>query len=228
MSPTTTEPTVVLGVNGFAGAGKDTFADILVEKYGFVKMAFADPMREIAMAIDPIVHLGVVWADSGGDEFLGERTELADGFGLRTVRYSDALEEVGYNEAKFKYPEIRNFLQRLGTEAGRNILGEDFWADLAMKRSSGYGRVVLADCRFQNEAHAIRRRAGHVIRIERPGVEAANDHPSEHDLDGFPFSEVVHNNGTIEDLEWCVDKIIETRFNWVLRNPQGDGFAFPA
>jgi dephospho-CoA kinase len=35
-------------INARGGAGKDTFADYLVEKYGFTKIAFADPIYEIA------------------------------------------------------------------------------------------------------------------------------------------------------------------------------------
>lgn len=35
-------------INARAGGGKDTFADYLVLKYGFTKIAFADPIYEIA------------------------------------------------------------------------------------------------------------------------------------------------------------------------------------
>jgi hypothetical protein len=38
----------VLGICGHAGAGKDMVADYLVKELGFVRMALADPLKEIA------------------------------------------------------------------------------------------------------------------------------------------------------------------------------------
>lgn len=39
---------IILGLAGYAGAGKDTVADILVRKYGFHRVAFADSLKAIA------------------------------------------------------------------------------------------------------------------------------------------------------------------------------------
>ena len=38
----------VLGICGHAGAGKDMVADYLVKEFGFTRMAFADPIKEMA------------------------------------------------------------------------------------------------------------------------------------------------------------------------------------
>ena len=38
---------IIVGVSGFAGSGKDTVADILVEEFGFVKVALADPLKRV-------------------------------------------------------------------------------------------------------------------------------------------------------------------------------------
>jgi len=37
----------IIGISGRAHAGKDTVADMLVEKYGFIKIAFADSLKEM-------------------------------------------------------------------------------------------------------------------------------------------------------------------------------------
>jgi hypothetical protein len=37
----------VVGITGFKRHGKDTTGDYLCEKYGFTKLAFADPLKEI-------------------------------------------------------------------------------------------------------------------------------------------------------------------------------------
>jgi hypothetical protein len=39
----------IIGVAGRAGVGKDSAADVLVKHHGFVKVAFADPLKRVAM-----------------------------------------------------------------------------------------------------------------------------------------------------------------------------------
>jgi len=188
-------PEALIGIAGYAGAGKDTLADLLVENFGFVKMAFADPMREMTEAIDPVVG----WTDDG------------------PIRYSDALEFHGYTEAKVMYPEIRQFLQRLGTEGGRDVLGDSIWADTGLRRAEAHKRVVFADMRFRNEAQAIKAAGGKTIRIERPGVKAVNDHPSEHDLAKWDFDLYVNNNGPVNQMIPRMEHFFARAFPKVLR-----------
>lgn len=38
---------IIVGIGGKAHSGKDTVADILVRDYGFIKMAFADRLKEL-------------------------------------------------------------------------------------------------------------------------------------------------------------------------------------
>jgi hypothetical protein len=42
---------MLVGVAGLAGSGKDTVADILVSKYGFCRVSFADPLKRYAMEV---------------------------------------------------------------------------------------------------------------------------------------------------------------------------------
>jgi len=37
---------MIIGVVGFIGSGKGTAADVLVEKHGFVKLTFADAVKD--------------------------------------------------------------------------------------------------------------------------------------------------------------------------------------
>lgn len=41
----------IIGITGNMGVGKDTMADYVVAKYGFVKISMADPMKRIAKEI---------------------------------------------------------------------------------------------------------------------------------------------------------------------------------
>lgn len=175
----------IIGISGFARAGKDSFGDALVKHYEFEKVSFATPMKRMAEAIDPILGTRTSW----GCEV--------------TYRLSDLLQEGGWEQAKAD-PEVREFLQRLGTEAGREIFGEDFWVDHALRaydESRGLTRVVVCDVRFRNEVDAIRQRGGEVLRIRRPGFDAPNGHRSEQELADFRHDLYINNDGTLADLE---------------------------
>ena len=176
----------IIGFSGWAGAGKDTAALALLSR-GYRKLSFADPLRELAALCDPVV-----------------------GWETGPITYMAAVEAIGYDEAKFKYPELRQFLQRLGNGA-RTTFGDDFWINKALGSIAPDESVVMTDVRYKNEAAAIKRVGGLVVRIERPGVEAANDHISEHDLDDWDFDAVFVNEGAYADLWAQVEQLVASR-----------------
>lgn len=47
---------MILGIAGRKGSGKDTVGDYLVARHGFVRVAFADPVKRVARDLWP--HLG--------------------------------------------------------------------------------------------------------------------------------------------------------------------------
>lgn len=46
--------THVIALTGYAGVGKDTWADQLVERHGYTKLAFADKLKDLLLAADPV------------------------------------------------------------------------------------------------------------------------------------------------------------------------------
>lgn len=182
---------MIIGLSGYGRAGKDSVADVLVERHRFQRVAFADKLRECAEALNPIVDV----------EFDADESKIP-------VRYLDAKERHGYNAAKEIYPEFRGTLQRLGTEVGRNILGGDIWVDATMNALDVERDYVITDCRFPNEAQAINRAGGLVVRVQRPGNGPANEHPSETALDDYQFDGVINNDGTLEDLATRVEDFL--------------------
>ena len=46
---------MIIGVSGFAQAGKDTVGDCLVKHFGFTRLALADPVRDLVYAVNPAV-----------------------------------------------------------------------------------------------------------------------------------------------------------------------------
>lgn len=176
---------MIISLSGYATSGKDTVADILVEHRGFVKYAWADTLRLAAAALDPIVWVGM------------------DG---EYLRYNQAIESLGYNEAKASYREVRQILQRIGTEVGRDLIDENVWVHATLRRIGREqpvgGNVVIADTRFPNEADAVRSLGAdnRVVRVARTHVGPQSDHPSEISLDDYDFDFEILNSSDIDDL----------------------------
>lgn len=165
----------LIGLSGRAGAGKDLLASHLAP-FGYVRVAFADPLREMALAIDPLI-----------------------GDGLHLASYLDL---VSWDAAK-KDPEVRRFLQRLGTEGVRAFFGADTWVRLAEERIAGLGDVpvVVTDVRYPNEVDMVRRLGGLWCHVHRPDAAAVPGHASEEALDMAEADVVIHNTAGPERLE---------------------------
>ncbi len=94
----------------------------------------------------------------------------------------------------------RQALQTLGTEWGRNLIGEDLWlrAWAHTMPATPSGRIVCDDVRFPNEHLAIKALGGLLIRVSRPGYEHSGSHQSEkHELE---CDHVVFNYGGLDSL----------------------------
>lgn len=205
----------LIGLVGKKRAGKDTFAERLIAEHGFVKVSFSAPVKEAALAVDPII------ADRR--EFDG----MLPGPDYKLVRLSEVVQEFGWEEAK-TYSEVRRFLQRLGTDAIR-ALDPDFWVRAGMLRAqrlrsdllrfddgldnppTGYERqaspVVITDVRFANEARAITDAGGILVRVERPDADDGDTHASEVELDTYPVDKLVYNGGTVQQLHNEADAV---------------------
>lgn len=179
------EKELLIGLTGFAQSGKNTLAQLFVDNLGFGQGGFADALRGILYALNPRLP----------DPNWGE---VGDNFGANgVVRVQDYVDRFGWEESK-KVPEVRQLLQRLGTEGGRQNLGESVWVDGLLNRA-GSARMIVSDVRFENEVAAIKERGGWVIRITRPGKGAINGHISETASLGLEDFEIV-NDSTPENM----------------------------
>lgn len=167
---------MIIGLSGYARSGKDTVAGMLMGIHGYEHAAFADQIRNLLFAMDPLImHEG------------------------KDFRLQDIVESKGWEDAKTQHPEVRRLLQDLGVGA-RNLFGDDFWIYQVLRDLHPSDKIVISDVRFKNEAECISARGGQVWRINRIGVEATNQHISEHDLDGWTFDGVITNNSDMPNL----------------------------
>lgn len=111
-----------------------------------------------------------------------------------------------------KTREVRQQLQRYGTEEGRDKYGKDIWIrsmglwmDIFKNRTPNKNNVfIITDVRFKNEADWIKQQKGILIRvnadkrndrrIQEEGSQDNKNHSSETDLDDYPFEHVVNND----------------------------------
>jgi hypothetical protein len=198
---------MLIAFGGEAGAGKDTAASFLVEKQGFERLSFADPVRASLLAVNPYIPITGAVLDPSGQPI------------TRFRRLRQIVEDVGWDVAK-KNPEVRALLQRTGTEMGRDILtpglglDRSMWVAIAEHQvaSSKRTNFVISDCRFKDEEEWIHSHAGITVRITRPGFGPINEHVSDNLLDQLRWNAVIGNDGSIEQLQGRVLSLVNAYF----------------
>lgn len=186
-------PFTLVGLMGYAQSGKDTVASILVKQANFRQVSFAAPLRDMLYALNPMVD--------AGHQTWGVKA-LVDTHGWEQAKAWSEHTDFG----------TRQLLQRLGTEAGRNVLGENIWVDTAMRGLEPGRRYVFSDVRFPNEAQAIKDAGGRIARVWRTGYGPINAHPSETALDSWLPDVTLINDGTPDDLIVPVRQLLDPAF----------------
>lgn len=166
---------MIIGLTGYARSGKDSVADLLVEK-GFIKVAFADLIRESLLILNPYVG---------------------------SFRLKEYVVLHGWDKAKTAIPEIRRLLQVFGTEIARDLYGESFWLDQLKNRfdiDNPDKNWVISDVRYDNEAEMIRKN-GQVWNVIRPGIGPVNNHSSDQGISSNLIDRIILNSAGTKFLE---------------------------
>lgn len=218
---------IIIGVAGFARSGKDTFGDHLEANYGFKKVSFATPIKNVCRDI----------YDFSEEQLYGKLKEVPDeryAFSETCVICGEAMDWVQEHETficsspgfcEWSYPHShitpRLAMQTLGTEWGRRLHSETWTTALFnMVAGSDHDRWVVCDVRFRNELHAIQDRRGLVVRLLRG--EARHAHQSEQELtemESHEFDHEIHNTGTLEDYRRMIDEFVRSRPEIPLPSP---------
>lgn len=213
---------MIIGINGKIGSGKDTVGKIiqylqchntgeitiedvmsnpehewwLEEQSKFEIKKFAGKLKEVASLLT-----GIDIEDFEDQEF--KKTNLSDEW--------SSLQQSGRNKV-WAHITVREFLQKLGTEAMREGLHTNVWvnalfADYKPPKMSEYNpsNWIITDMRFPNEMEAVVEKGGITIRVVRSGTTVGT-HASEIALDGHTMHYEIINDGTIEDL---IEKVRE-------------------
>ena len=199
---------VVIGLCGFAGAGKDTVADYLVQRHGFMRVAFADPLKDVVCAI------------------FGWDRSVMNGYTEDDRAFREAKDE-WWSDQLGKRITPRNMMQLWGTEVGRKMFHPKLWI-FSMQRKIEtlveQGKdIVVSDCRFVEECELIKKLGGTLVRIHRSYPEwygvayhephlmsslYPSVHVSEYETLKVEVDHVIRNEGSKESLHYAVESII--------------------
>jgi len=179
---------LLLGIGGYAGAGKDAVADIIEDSNMWYRTFMSKPLLQAMTVLNPYVK---------------------DNYSHSYIRFVDLVNLKGYTEAK-KNEEVRRLLQIFGTEVGRELIDPDIWTKQIHKEvksilDTGIS-VVVTGIRFPNEMRYINNAGGVTLWIERPGYGPVNSHSSDNTLSVDDFDYIIYNDGTLEELK---QKVLE-------------------
>lgn len=232
---------MIIGINGYAGSGKDTVGKLIqllncsnlgkdvyiqevLDKYednqwwveeqsGWEIKKWAGKLKTIASLLT-----GIPVQRFEDQEF--KKTNLGKHWSTWEPYESNAP-WIAQGEKTEIRMTVRDFLQKLGTDACRNGLHENTWVNALMAdyipvthsdRDPGgfvFPNWIITDTRFPNEAQAIKNAGGIIIRVDRPGVKAINAHPSETGLDEWNFDHKIWNGSDIVSLMFTVHSILK-------------------
>ena len=238
----------IIGISGRIGVGKDVTGRIIqyltseykdkyeysdwidrVENYGSKTYSpweikkFAGKLKQIASLLT-----GIPVEDFEDQEFkksyLGAEWGTVESNPLNSI---PVFENIEFNHLI----SVREFLQKLGTEAMRDGLHENTWVNalFADYNATGYNYTgcenkviqgeweypnwIITDMRFPNEMDAVKERKGITIRVVRPVEKSkttARLHPSETSLDKAKFDYEIINDAGILELIKKVRQILIT------------------
>lgn len=205
---------MIIGIHGVAQSGKDTVFEYLKARHNFKRFAFADKVRESALAIDPLVVINMKSLYLTAVNLINYQNQFFDiSNDYAYIRLQTLVGIMGWDEAK-KLPEVRRLLQVIGTDAGRNIHGKDCWlkffdTDPTIDLESD--DYCVTDIRFDDEAEKLKGCdvVTPVVIIHLIRGEAVNDHVSESGISSHLIDVPVENNGTLNELYWKIEHILD-------------------
>jgi len=188
---------MLIGIVGLMGSGKDTVANRLVEKHGYIRDSFAKSLKDAVASM------------------FNWNREMLEGNTSESREWREQPDKF-WSEKFNKLVTPRTILQQFGTEVMRGQMYDGIWVDSCIGRYKGKN-TVISDTRFINEIKTIKEYGGKIICVTRGGLPTQEDmkkrgaHQSEWDWLDSTFDYMIDNNGTKEELFAKVDLIISNK-----------------
>jgi hypothetical protein len=225
----------LIGLSGFKTSGKDaTYHAIQATLPGknVQRVAFADKLKIAAARAIGLVDKAATEQWEHDESMIYAMDQCKEGWTFAV--YDPAGNELNVFSG-------REYLQWFGTEAGREVFGQEFWVDLVLPipdeisrgplrsleheakafernvtraledKYPGADVLVVTDARFPNEATRIKELGGEMWEIVRPGLQG-DGHASEISLPDALVDYTIVNDGTLDDL---AEKVKDTLYSRV-------------
>ncbi len=177
---------MLIGITGQKFSGKSTVAKMLSKMLNYRVVSFADKLKDVTCVLSGCT-----------------REQLEDYDFKESVLVPNHLKPY-CGDAEF--PTYRAFLQHFGGEVMRGV-NDNIWIDCTLNNCGE--NAIIADCRFPNEAKAIKEQGGIIIRVEREGLQSSDTHSSETAMREIVPDIIVENNKGLDNLRGALGTLVE-------------------
>ena len=208
---------MIIGICGLIGSGKGTVADYLVDNHNFIKLSFADRLKD------------------GVSTLFGWDRALLEGDTVESRDFREQVDEYWSTETGREITP-RTVLQLYGTECLRRGFFDGIWVSLVKQQilENPDKNFVIPDCRFFNELEMVKGLKGftwEVWRSDKPvywedagklnketstppednliAKKYPDVHRSEWRWAGWDFDFSITNKDTVETLYWSIDRVLD-------------------
>lgn len=199
----------IIMISGWKRSGKDTSADYLVEKYGFERISFAGPLKDMVAA-----EYGIPRSHCDDPEFKEKPILSLPAIG--SDNFTKAFLQIIGPELKeingVKYWTPRALCISKGS-TNRSVRS-DYWVKRAVEemQKNPEKTYIISDVRYKTEMNQVIEFAGKEnvisIRINRFETNPSQD-ASEIDLDDYnKFDHIISNRAGLDMLYRSLDSIV--------------------
>lgn len=212
------EQMTIIALSGKKQVGKDTFSSVLCKRYNFQSIALADPIRNICARVFYL----------SPDMFSNEKKDAR----MQRINIDfhdvDAIRHIVESEWNYTISEeSRNIMETLhgvGIDSPRDALrivgnmlrdaiSPNIWIELAAAKMKELGgRVIITDCRFENEREFFRKIGAVSVLIKRND----NGNPVEHEFNlglDDEYDVIFTNDGELHTYKSEIDMWYNVRQN---------------
>jgi len=187
----------LIGIVAKKQSGKTTIADYLCENYNYIKISFADALKQVLYDIFGF----------NCDQLYGNKKEETDEFWKITPR--NAMQIIGTelfrNDLAKYFPDIK----------------QDIWVKIVERKIMGMINedinIVIDDIRFQNELDLIKKLNGKIIYINKQ-THQVDGHESEQISIAYVPDYTINNDKDIQNLYNQIDQIMNFNDSKILMN----------
>ncbi len=202
----------IIAVCGFIGSGKSTITDYLISNHNYITFGFADSLKHVI------------------SDVFGWPVEMLMGHTVESRIWREQVDEWWSKRLNMPGLTPRKVLQNWGTDLFRNTFHDEIWiASVERKLNTIDGNIIISDCRFPNEATALKKLNAKLIEVYKlPLLEwyyvALNDlkynrnlmpiyYPNIHNSEwawlNLDFDARFNNNKTKQDLYNQIDQWLQ-------------------